>query len=133
MNDVVSIQNLLEAGAHDLQYACVLLNIAGTTALAIMVQKQIVLFAGREVGELNTGRVVVMTVHSLLVTQMPSIVEPFQQQNGGAQYGRARHSENIKRGAWSRREIEPVETNDIPRGVIIYDLARKIQLFQELF
>ena len=39
MNDVFSIQNLLESGTNDLQYAGMLLNIARAMSSAVMMQK----------------------------------------------------------------------------------------------
>ena len=85
MNDVFSIKNLLEAGANDLQYAGMLLNIACATPLAVMMQKQVVLLAGGEADELDIRRVVVMTVHSLMIAQMPMSIASFQQKNGRTQ------------------------------------------------
>jgi len=86
MNDVFSIQNLLEAGANDLQYAGMLLNIASAAPLAVMMQKQVVLLAGREADELDIRRVVVVTVHPLMIAQMPVIIASFQQKNRRTQY-----------------------------------------------
>jgi len=86
MLDVFPIQNLLEAGANDPQYPGMLLNIARATALAVMMQKQVVLLAGREADELDIRRVVVVAVHSLMIAKMPVIIASFQQKNGCTQY-----------------------------------------------
>jgi len=78
VNDVLSIQNLLEAGANDLQYTAMLFNIAGAASLAVMVQKQVVLLARCDANELDVRRVVLVTVHPFLIAQMPIIVAPFE-------------------------------------------------------
>jgi hypothetical protein len=78
VNDVLPIQNLLEAGANDLQYTSMLFNIASATSLAVMVQKQVVLLTRRDANELDVRRVVVMTVHPFLIAQMPMIIAPFE-------------------------------------------------------